>query len=68
MTWSTAPGCGAWPNEAGEVTRTDRILLTLPRNWAVGWDCSIAALEMGALSMAASAPTLDDVLEYAPTA
>lgn len=53
--------------DAGGVTTSDRILVTLPAFWAVGCDCLLATLELGALSMASDGVAVDDVLQYAPT-
>ncbi len=53
--------------ESSGVSQADRILHALPSASAVAQDCWAAALELGALSIGTQQPTLDDVVQFAPT-
>jgi phenylacetate-CoA ligase len=52
---------------ASGVTQTDRILLALPTESAVGWDCLSATPELGGVTRLMHRPGLGDVLEFGPS-
>ena len=52
---------------ASGVTHTDRVVLALPTEWAVGWDCLAATPELGGVTTLMHRPDLTDVLEFGPS-
>jgi phenylacetate-CoA ligase len=52
---------------ASGVTQTDRVLLVLPTEWAVGWDCLSATPELGGVTALMHRPDLTEVLQFGPT-
>ncbi len=53
--------------ESSGVSQSDRILHALPSESAVAQDCWSASLELGARSLATQQPSLEAVLQFAPT-
>jgi phenylacetate-CoA ligase len=53
--------------QACGVTRTDRVLLGLATDWAVGWDCLLATPELGSVTTLMHRPGLAELLEFGPT-
>jgi phenylacetate-CoA ligase len=52
---------------AGGATPSDRVLLALPTQWAVGWDCLSALPDLGGVTALMPRPGLADIVDFAPT-